>query len=320
MLRAMTLVLAFGIASGVGFQAHAAEPATQPGVQSLPASRGGQDLVGTAMPKLPFDRWIHPDGKPPPDPAGSVTLYRWWTDACPFCAKTLPAIEKLRRDFGPRGLKVVAVYHPKPARDVSDRKITAAAAQIGYDGMIAMDSHWNALRQAWLNTGNRRATSVSFLVDQKGIIRFVHPGVEFFPSGDPAAAQDNADYLRLRNAIDTLLPRKATTAPTAGPLSESDAEEMVGRIPEVGQYLDSVARSSAGQTHGVLFSEGHPPDAPATWQIYVGEDKDDDGAVCWHRFRVDELETVRDENGRWIGIETWRESQQMQNAKQAMQN
>jgi len=316
----MTLALAFWLASSFGFHVCAAEPETQPAVKSLPASRGGQDLVGTPMPRLRFDRWIHPGGKPQPDLAGSVTMYRWWTDTCPFCAKTLPAIEKLRRDFAPRGLKVVAVYHPKPAREVSDEKITAAAAQIGYDGRIAVDGHWNAIRQLWLNTGNRRATSVSFLVDRHGIIRFIHPGVEFFPSSDPAEAQENADYVLLRNSIDALLPKSATTAPGAGALSESDAEEGVARIPEVGQYLDSVARSSAGQTHGILFSEGHPPDAPATWQIYVGEDKDDDGAICWHRFRVDALGGVRIESGDWVTIEGWRESQKMQNAKQAMQN
>lgn len=292
----------------------AAEP--EPHVTTLPVSRGGQDLLGKPMPNVQFDRWI---GKEP-HLSGSVTLYRWWTDTCPFCAKTLPAIEQLQTEFGSRGLKVVAVYHPKPPRDVADEKIATAAARIGYHRSIAVDSHWDALRQIWLSTGQRHATSVSFLVDQRGIIRFVHPGVQFFPSTDPEEAQENADFLMLRNAIDVLLPKTPATQPSAKAISESDAEEIVSEIPEVGRYMDSVSRNSHGQSHGVLFSQGHPDNAPAIWQIYVGEDRDDDGASCWHTFRVDSLGAVSVKSLRWIALETWRGQQEMQNAEQAMQN
>lgn len=273
----------------------------EPQVQTLPTSRGGQDLLGKPMPKLQFDRWI---GKEP-DLSRSVTLYRWWTDTCPFCARTLPAIEQLRKEFGPRGLKVVAVYHPKPPRDVADEKIASSAARIGYHGAIAVDSHWGALRQLWLSTGQRRATSVSFLVDQHGIIRFVHPGVQFFPSTDPQESQENADYAMLRSAIDKLLPAAPATQPAAKTISESDAEEIISEIPEVGRYMDSISKNSHGQSHGVLFSQGHPDNAPMMWQIYVGEDRDDDGASCWHRFRVDSANgavSVQSEkpHGAWV--------------------
>jgi thiol-disulfide isomerase/thioredoxin len=278
-------------------------PATQPAVQSLAEARGGQDLIGTRMPAMKFVRWV---GNQAPDLSGSVTLYRWWTDTCPFCARTLPAIEQLRKEFGPRGLKVVAVYHPKPARDVPDEKIAQAAAGIGYGGAIAVDSHWDALIRLWLGTGHRQATSASFLVDRQGIIRFVHPGVEFFPSSDPNEAQENADFQLLRRDIDALLPAAPATAPSSKAMSETDAEEAVAQVPEVGRFMDSIAKNSHGQSHGVLFSEGHPADAPTDWQIYVGEDRDDDGASCWHRFRVDAAGLVSIEAGapptRWVPL------------------
>src|ERR1700730_18062994 len=60
-------------------------PQTQPAIRILPASRGGQDLVGKPMPALRFDRWVNTEGNLPPDLSHSVTLYRWWTDTCPFC-------------------------------------------------------------------------------------------------------------------------------------------------------------------------------------------------------------------------------------------
>jgi len=311
------LCLFFLLSLCVRADAGDAAPQTQPAIASLPASRGGQDLIGTKMPTMKFDRWV---GNQAPELAGSVTLYRWWTDTCPFCARTLPAIEQLRKEFEPRGLKVVAVYHPKPARDVKDETIAKAASAIGYGGAIAVDSHWDALIRLWLGTGHRQATSASFLVDRQGIIRFVHPGVEFFPSSDPGDAQENADYQLLRSAIQKLLPAGPATAPAAKALSESDAEEAIGRIPEVGRFMDSVAKNSHGESHGLLFSEGHPADSLDAWQIYVGEDRDDDGANCWHRFRVDESGLVSIESGKWLALEEWQRQERMQNVKQAMQN
>jgi thiol-disulfide isomerase/thioredoxin len=296
-----------GLILALSASARAESPGTQPAIQTLPASRGGQDLIGKPMPAVQFDRWLNTAGDRPPGLQGSVTLYRWWTDTCPFCAKTLPAIEQLRREFGPRGLKVVAVYHPKPPGDVADEKVLAAARRIGWNGAIAVDSHWDALRAVWLSTGPCRATSVSFLVDAHGVIRFVHPGVQYFPSTDPEAARENADYLLLRRAIDRLLPAAPATQTTATKLSETDAEEAVARVPAVGRFMDSVNRASHGESHGLLFSRGHPSNAPQAWEIYVGEDRDDEGATPWHTFRVDATSgaiTVKAAT-EWVPLDHW---------------
>ena len=142
-------------------------------------------------------------------PTGSVTLYRWWTDTCPFCAASLPAIERLRQRYGPQGLQVVGVYHPKPPRPVKDEAVLAAAKRIGYTG----PSQWTRSGPscaAWLSTGERDATSVSFLVDREGTIRYVHPGPDFFPSTDPAEARQDADYRDVERAIQSLLAEPAT--------------------------------------------------------------------------------------------------------------
>lgn len=279
-------------------------------IQTLPASRGGQDLLGTRFPDVHFDRWLNTPGNRVPDLGGCVTLYRWWTDTCPFCAKTLPAIEQLERDFGARGLKVVAVYHPKPPGDVADEPVLAAAKRLGWTGPIVIDSRWDVLRKIWLSTGERRATSVSFLVDAHGVIRFVHPGVQYFPSAEPADSRENSDYLLLRAAIDRLLPAAAaTTRPAREALSETDAEEAVAEIPAVGQFLDAINRTAHGESHGLLFSQGHPADDAGVWQIYVGEDRDDAGAVHWHTFRVDartgDVAIDAGKPGHWIPFDQW---------------
>src|SRR5688500_10942552 len=165
-------------------------------VETLPASRGGQDVVGKPMPPLEFDRWPNRDGaNGGRDAAGQVTLYRWWTDGCPHCEKTLPAVETLRKRYGPRGLRVVAVYHPKPPRPVSDEHVLRAAEALGYHGAVALDADWSELKKFYLDTGRRAATSASFLVAPDGVIRFAHPGPRFHPSHDPAEATENRDYV-----------------------------------------------------------------------------------------------------------------------------
>jgi thiol-disulfide isomerase/thioredoxin len=159
---------------------------------------------------LHFGRWLNTEKNQPLDTAGSVTLYRWWTDTCPYCAATLPAIEKLGATYGPKGLKIVAVYHPKPPREVTDQSVRDAAGRIGYQGAIAIDADWAQLRKLYLSTGKRGATSVSFLVDRSGVIRFVHPGVQYFPSDKPEDAEHDADFRLIDKAIGALLEEKAT--------------------------------------------------------------------------------------------------------------
>jgi thiol-disulfide isomerase/thioredoxin len=152
------------------------------------------------MPALDFERWVV-GGASKPDVPAKATLYRWWTDGCPHCEKTLPAVEALRKQYGDRGLRVVAVYHPKPVRDVSDADVRAAAQRMGYGGAVALDQDWSELKKFYLDTGDRPATSASFLVDADGVIRLVHPGPRFYPSGDSARAKEDADYRRIDAAI-----------------------------------------------------------------------------------------------------------------------
>lgn len=169
-----------------------------------PPPRDGRELVGTKMPELAFDRWIGTEGGKPLDALGGPVLYRWWTSGCPFCAKTLPAMETLRTRHEADGLRVVAVFHPKPPRDVPAETIRAAAKKIGFDGVIAADDSWSQLKRVWL-TEPRPSTSVSILVDATGVIRFVHPGTTLHPSDDPRLAKENQAFRALEAAMADVL-------------------------------------------------------------------------------------------------------------------
>ncbi len=174
-------------------------------IKTLPVSRGGQDRVGTRFPKLDFDSHLPAQTKTSEAKQVKATLYRWWTNTCPYCEASLPAIEKLRQEYAPKGLRVVGVYHPKPQRKVDDEAVLAMAQRFGYMGELAVDADWSQLRKAYLSSGRRRATSVTFLVDKEGVTRFLHPGPVLFPSEDPQYETENDDYQLLKQAIEALL-------------------------------------------------------------------------------------------------------------------
>jgi hypothetical protein len=211
------VALAACVALAVGCGGPPAPAAPSPAVPTLPAARGGQDLVGRTFPALTFDARIGAQGEPAPQgapddgpssgagPPPRATLYRWWTDGCRFCATSLPAVELLRVQFAERGLRVVGVYHPKPPRAVDLETVRRTARDLGYAGALAVDADWSELGRLYLSTGTRHSTSASFLVDADGVIRFVHPGPEFHPSDDPAAARQDADYQSLVRAVEALL-------------------------------------------------------------------------------------------------------------------
>ena len=174
--------------------------------ETLPASRGGQDLIGKRMTRDRFDGWVGTrESQREFINNSTAILYRWWTDSCPYCEASLPAIEKLRKKYEDRGLRTVAVYHPKPPRPVSVKAASEKAKGFGYHGAIATDEDWSILRDFYLSTEVRSATSVSFLVDAEGVVRFVHPGPVFFPSKYPAEEKENKDFVLMERAIEALL-------------------------------------------------------------------------------------------------------------------
>jgi hypothetical protein len=176
---------------------HDATPADDPD--------SGAELIGTPAPAWEFTRWI---GRPLSLESlrGEVVLVRWWTEGCRFCANTLPELETLRRAHAAEGLVVVGVFHPKPPREVSDRHIRDKARQLGFAGPIAVDRDWTMLDRYWLEGHPERDwTSVSFLIDRRGLIRWVHGGGEYHRSSDPAHARCVTRYHELERALAAVL-------------------------------------------------------------------------------------------------------------------
>jgi thiol-disulfide isomerase/thioredoxin len=174
-----------------------------------PINRGddadARALVGKPAPPLPALRWL--DGKPRTNRSlrGRVVVLRSFTSGCPFCASTLPALEQLHRQLGPRGVQVLGVYHPKPPRPVSDDEARGHARALGASFPVAVDPDWALVKAWWQDLGGSQWTSVTWVLDRQGRLRWLHPGGEYHAGGGEAHAQCRADDQRLRALLDTLL-------------------------------------------------------------------------------------------------------------------
>ena len=168
------------------------------------ARAASDDVVGSAAPDWNGLRWLGP----PQNTAlrKNVVLVRFWSDECPLCRSTLPGLGKLYDAHRRDGLLVVGVYHPKPQpRAVADVKVKQYAETLGVHFPVAIDENWTVLRRYWLDGRPRSFTSVSFLIDRQGRIRWMHRGGEFHESADPEHKDCDTAWQELNRVLKTVL-------------------------------------------------------------------------------------------------------------------
>ena len=175
---------------------------TAPAAAAAPDARAAvASLIGTTPPEWQAERWLN---SPPLELAklrGSVVLVRWWTAGCPYCSTTAPALRAFDREYAPRGLKVVGMYHHKEDTPFDPAVYEATAKKYEFTFPVAFDPEWRTL-ESWQRDAKGQPvstgwTSVTFLLDKQGTIRHVHPGGSYV-EGEPG-------HTDMRAAIERLL-------------------------------------------------------------------------------------------------------------------
>ncbi len=160
-------------------------------------ARADERPIGTSPPEWNVQHWMNSAPLTLGGLRGHVVLVRWWTAPdCPYCRATAPALNELYRDLHGRGLEVIGFYHHKSDDPLRVDDVKKYAQDFGFKFPVAIDTDWRTLKSWWLNR-TRPFTSVSFLIDRRGVIRFIHPGGQY--------VKGDQDYVAIRTTIDRLL-------------------------------------------------------------------------------------------------------------------
>ena len=157
-----------------------------------------EELIGAPAPEWNNQQWINSPPLRISDLKGKVILVRFFMDSsCPLCRASSPYLSELYSAFKNKGLIVVGMFTPKPSpMHVPIEDVQKYVKEYGFQFPVALDNDWATLNKFWLNrVPDADFTSVSFLIDKKGIVRYIHHGGQYDPD----------DVKKIREKIEELL-------------------------------------------------------------------------------------------------------------------
>ncbi|MBI3851510.1 MAG: TlpA family protein disulfide reductase [Verrucomicrobia bacterium] len=162
---------------------------------------GAEKLIGTKASEWQVDHWLNSPPLKLANLRGMVVLVRWWTAPdCPYCAATAPALNEFYANYHQKGLEVVGLYHHKSSEPLNVEHVKKFSESFEFKFPVAIDSDWKTLHRWWLDRDEQAWTSVSFLIDRKGVIRHIHPGGQY--------VKGDKDYAAIKAKIEELLAER----------------------------------------------------------------------------------------------------------------
>jgi len=137
-------------------------------------------LEGKPAPPLALDEYVGPRPMPLGKLKGKVLLLFFWAHWCPDCKAEAPVLARLRKEFGPRGLVVVAPTKRygfvAGGRDAGPEEELAYIDEIRRRHYAELgDAPVPVSRENFVRYGSS-TTPTLVLVDREGIVRLYHPG------------------------------------------------------------------------------------------------------------------------------------------------
>ncbi|NUP14029.1 MAG: TlpA family protein disulfide reductase [Polyangiaceae bacterium] len=180
----------------------ASAPAHRLAIGPNAAETDVSSIVGKPAPGWNLTTWLNGPPRRLADLRGQVVLVRWFMSSeCPYCNATAPALVKLDDTYAARGLTIVGMYHHKsetPLVVADVKKLVDEHYRFRFP--VAIDDDWKTLKTWWLDDHPKSWTSVSFLVDRAGTVRYAHLGGEYPVGSD--------DYAQMQAWIDELLAER----------------------------------------------------------------------------------------------------------------
>jgi len=129
------------------------------------------DWVGKPAPELTSGEWINAEPTTLSALRGKVVLLEFWTFGCSNCRNTVPYMKKWYKKYAGEKFEIIGVHTPEFATEKVIANVKKKTAELGIEYPVVVDNDyktWNAYHQQYW--------PVIYLIDKKGIIRYVHIG------------------------------------------------------------------------------------------------------------------------------------------------
>lgn len=132
-----------------------ATAATTHAADTLAVGQQFPDLKGSAL-----------EGTLPDLSGAKVVIVDFWASWCAPCKASFPVYDQLQKEFGPKGVQVIAVN-----LDQNGKQMDAFLKKQPVSFAVVRDAQTKLVAQVKVPT-----MPTSFVLDAKGVVRFVHIG------------------------------------------------------------------------------------------------------------------------------------------------
>jgi peroxiredoxin len=166
-LSIATLMISSSVAlAGCGSAPPAARKGAAAATTGAAVKAGAHPLLGSAVPNFAAAS-VNGKGRTTVQPnAGKVLIVDFWATWCEPCKKSFPKLEDLYVRYRASGMEIVAV-----SEDDANDGLTVFGDSFGAKFPLVWDSG-KAIASRW----QPKSMPSTFVVDRKGIVRFVHFG------------------------------------------------------------------------------------------------------------------------------------------------
>jgi len=171
---------------------------SQTAAQDLDAKNS--QMIGQAAPTLGISTWLNSKPLDIKDLHGKVVLLRFLNDSAAGAA----ALNELSRAYGDQGLVIIGVYAAEPMPgEIDPEHVRQLATAHGFEFPIGLDPRWETMNRYWLQQADADAGATTFLIDRKGIVRYIQPDGMYVKNSRNRALRK--EYITLETTIESLL-------------------------------------------------------------------------------------------------------------------
>ena len=128
-------------------------------------------MIGHQAPALAEGTWLNSQPITLASLQGKVVLLEFWTYGCYNCRNTLPYVKSWHRKYAGDNFTVIGIHTPEFSSEKEFSNVQRQARNLGIEYPVVTDNEyktWDAYDQQYW--------PVVYLIDKKGIIRYMHIG------------------------------------------------------------------------------------------------------------------------------------------------